>query len=86
MALAVYLLGALTSLLVAVMLLRGYRRSGSRLLLWSSICFAGFFLNNVMLVVERNLLPQQDLSAPRSLPLLVGLGFLLYGLVWDSRA
>jgi hypothetical protein len=86
MALTVYLLGAATSLIVVVMLIRGYKRTGARLLFWSAICFAGFFLNNVLLVVDRNLLPEQDLSVMRSLPLLAGIGALLYGLVWDSKA
>ena len=86
MALSVYLLGAVTSIIVVMMLARGYRRSGTRLLFWSAICFTGFFLNNVLLVVDKNLLPAQDLSVMRSLPLLGGIGALLYGLVWDSRA
>ncbi len=86
MALTVYLLGAVTSLIVVVLLVRGYTRTRTRLLFWSAICFAGFFLNNVLLVVDKNLLPEQDLSVMRSLPLLAGIGALLYGLVWDSRA
>jgi hypothetical protein len=86
MALMVYLLGAATSFIVVVMLARGYKRTGARLLFWSAICFAGFFLNNVLLVVDKNLLPEQDLSVMRSLPLLGGTVALLYGLIWDSRA
>ena len=41
----VYVLCALTALACAVLLFRGYRASGARLLLWSAVCFAGLTLN-----------------------------------------
>ena len=85
MALFVYVMCALTSLACAVLLLRGYRHSGARLLLWSGLCFAGFFLNNVLLIVDVRLVPETDLSVWRSVPALAGLALLIYGLVWDSR-
>jgi hypothetical protein len=85
MNLVVYLLCATTSLLCAVLLLRGYRRWGVRLLLWSGLCFIFLFISNSMVVVDYRLLPQQDLALARVLPALIGLGFLLYGLVWDSQ-
>ncbi|HUF66365.1 MAG TPA: DUF5985 family protein [Gemmatimonadaceae bacterium] len=85
MAVTVYALCALTSLLCAVLLLRGYRRSGARLLLWSSVCFVGFFLNNVLLLIDVNV-PLEDLSIWRSLPALAGTLILVYGLVWETRA
>jgi hypothetical protein len=84
MSLLVYALCALTSLACAVLLLRGYRLSGSRLLLWSGLCFACFFLNNVVLIVDVRVLPEQDLSILRSLPSLVGIALLVFGLVWES--
>ena len=37
----VYLLCAATSALCAALLVRSYRRSRSRLLLWSCLCFVG---------------------------------------------
>jgi ABC-type enterochelin transport system permease subunit len=84
MAKAVFLLCALTSGLCAGLLWRAYRRSRSRLLLWSSICFAGLALNNALLVVDRIVVPQADLSVVRQVPALVGVAVLLYGLVWDA--
>lgn len=84
MAITVYALCALTSLLCAALLFRGYRRSGARLLLWSSICFFGFFLNNLLLLVDVNV-PLEDLSIWRSLPALGGTLILVYGLVWETR-
>lgn len=85
-ALVVYVLCGLTSLACAVLLLRGYRRSRARLLLWTGCCFACFFLNNVLLLVDVQLVPDRDLSIVRSLPLLVGIAVLLYGLIWESAA
>ena len=86
MALVVYLLCGLTSLICAVLLLRGYRRSGVRLLLWSGLCFTCFAINNVLLVVDVRMMQDHDLSVLRSLPLVLGIALLLYGLVWESPA
>jgi hypothetical protein len=79
----VYILCALTSLTCAILLWRGYRRSGARLLLWSALCFAGLFLNNVLLVIDTRILPDVDLAIVRLLPALLGAAVLVYGLVWD---
>lgn len=79
----VYLLCALTSAAVAFLLLRGWRRTGASLLLWSGLCFVGFFLNNLLLVVDQRWF--QDLSVWRTLPALAGVSLLLYGLVWRSE-
>ncbi len=85
MALIIYFLCAATSFLCALLLLRGYRRSAARLLLWSALCFAGFFLNNVLLIVDLQVIPDQDLSVLRAIPALAGISFLLYGLIAESR-
>jgi hypothetical protein len=85
MAMAVYLLCALTSLACAILLLRGYRERGVRLLLWSGLAFVGFTLGNSMLVVDALVGPSLDLSLFRGLPVLAGLMVILYGLVWDTK-
>jgi hypothetical protein len=85
MAPVVYILCFLTSLACAVLLLRGYRRSGVRLLLWSGLCFVGFALNNAMLFVDRIVAPGIDLQAFRTVPTLAGILLLLYGLVWEAE-
>jgi hypothetical protein len=82
MAHLVYALCALTSLACAVLLLRGYRRSRARLLLWSGLCFVGLFINNALLVVDARIV--FDLSVVRTLPAMLGVMLLLYGLVWES--
>lgn len=84
MTVLVYLLCAVTSLACAVLLFRGFRRSRARMLFWSALCFAGFCLNNVLLVVDTQLVPEIDLSIWRTLPAALGLALLLYGFVWDA--
>jgi hypothetical protein len=85
MAMAVYLLCALTSLACAVLLLRGYGERGIRLLLYSGLAFVGFAVGNAMLVVDVLVGPSLDLSLLRSVPVLLGLMVLIYGLVWDAK-
>jgi hypothetical protein len=85
MATLVYALCALTSLACAVLLLRGYASSRVRLLLWSGLCFAGLATNNVLLLIDKRVVPTMDLSMWRSLPALAGVALLLYGLVWETR-
>lgn len=85
MATLVYSLCALTSLACAVLLLRGYAASRARLLLWSGLCFTGLAANNVLLLIDKRLVPTLDLSVWRSLPALAGVALLLYGLVWETR-
>lgn len=85
MATLVYALCAVTSLLCSVLLLRAYARGRLRLLLWSGICFVGFALNNLLLIVDTRVVPDMDLSVVRSLPALIGISILVYGLIWDSN-
>ena len=84
--LAILVLCAVTSGACAGLLIRGWRRSRQRLLLWSALCFAGLTLNNVLLVVDLRLTPTHDLSVIRTLPALAGVALLLYGFVWDADA
>jgi hypothetical protein len=81
----VYILCAATSSLCAGLLLRGYRRSGARLLFWSALCFIGLALNNILLIVDVRVVPDIDLSTWRMLPAVAGAALLLYGLIWESR-
>lgn len=74
MAQAIYSLCALTALLGAWLLLRAYARTRFRLLLWSGLCFVGLTANNVLLVLDRLVFPNVDLSLAR---LLLALGSVL---------
>ena len=84
MAEAVYALCAATSVLCALLLLRGYRDTRTRLLFWASLCFAGLALNNVLLCVDLILVPPVDLFVWRTAPAVAGMSVLLYGLIWES--
>jgi hypothetical protein len=86
MAEAVYLMCAATSIACAVLLLRGYRESRTRLLFWSSLCFAGLAVNDVLLFVDLAVMPTSiDLSVLRGVVALVALALLMIGLVWEQR-
>ena len=85
MAESVYLLCAVTSIGCAVLLLRNYRAGRSRLLLWSSLCFVGLAINNVILVIDLVLAKQIDLAIVRNGTALISLGLMLYGLISESK-
>ena len=68
MAEVVYVLCAVTSLVCAWLLLRAWAASRVRLLLWCLLCFVGLALNNVMLLVDKVVTPETDLSVWRALP------------------
>jgi len=84
MAQAVYLLGAFTSLLCSILLLRGYGRGRRKLLLWSGLCFAGLTISNSLVFIDLVLLPDVDLFPYRLAATLLSLALLLYGLIWES--
>jgi multidrug transporter EmrE-like cation transporter len=82
----VYLLCAVTSVTCAALLLRAYRRQRTRLLMWSSLCFVLLALNNTLVFVDLIVVPSGiDLSLWRGATSLVGVGVLLFGLIWESR-
>ncbi len=85
MASVVYALCALTSGLCAVLLGRAYRASRARLLLWSSLAFAGLTLNNLVLFIDLIVVPKVDLALYRGLLAAVSVMVLLLGLIWDSE-
>lgn len=81
---AVYLFCTAMSLLCALLLLREFRRSRLRLLLWSGASFCVFAATNALLFVDLVLLPNVDLSLYRDAGTLLGIALLLYGLIWDA--
>jgi hypothetical protein len=85
MAEAVYLLCAVTSVMCAVLLLRGYRATQTRLLFWSSLCFTGLAINNFVLLVDLMVMPDIDFSIARNAIALAAMSILLYGLVREER-
>jgi hypothetical protein len=85
MAAAVFALCAVTSIVVAVLLIRSRQRNKSALLLWSSLCFVGLALNNILLFVDRVIVPGVDLSLARQGTAFVALALMIFGLVWETR-
>jgi len=79
----IYAICALSALSCAVLLLNRYVRTRFRLLLWSGLCFAGLTLNNALVMVDRIVLPQVDLSTIRLSTTLIALLLLVYGLIVD---
>lgn len=80
----VNVLGALTVFLCAVLLLRGYARTGKRLLLWSGLCFAGLTASNAIVVADLAFFPDVNLYTPRLAVAAVSVVLLVYGLVFES--
>ena len=85
MATLIYSLCALTAAVCTYLLLHAHRRGRYALLLWSGICFAGLTVNNLLLVLDKVVFPQVDLSMLRTSVALVAMGILLYGLIWDAE-
>lgn len=82
---AIYVMCALTSLACAWLLLSRYRQSGHRLLFWSGLCFTAMTVNNVILIFDKLIFPQADLSLLRQGAALVAVLLLLYGLIYEKE-
>jgi hypothetical protein len=78
-----YALCALTALACAIMLLIGARKTGSRMLFWSGLCFAGLSISNALIAVDAMTVP--DLGPLRLGVSLVSVALLLYGLVFEEK-
>jgi hypothetical protein len=81
----VYSLCALTCLACAFLLLRSYRETRTQLLLWSGLCFVGLTVSNALLVLDRVVFPEIDLSTARLATAFFALLLLVFGLIWDSE-
>lgn len=83
---AIYLLCAATSLVAAAMLLRQYRQSRTKLLLWSVVGFTGLAINNVLVYVDLVMFTGVDLSLARATAGAAAMVAMVYGLVWETRS
>lgn len=75
---------ALTSILCAGLLIRSYLLDRLRLLLWAALCFSGLAVNNVLLLLDRQVFPDVDLSLLRDASGFLAISILLFGLIWES--
>jgi hypothetical protein len=80
----VYLLCLATSVVCALLLLRAWRRTRTRLLLWTAISFSMLSLNNLLLVADLVLFPTAYLMPFRQAATLTALIVLLYGFIWEA--
>jgi len=85
MALLIYSLCSVTALACAILLLLSARRTQSRMLLWSGLCFAGLTLTNLLVIADRYVFPNIDLSTLRLVSALIAILLLLYGLIIEER-
>jgi hypothetical protein len=82
----IYLLCLVTSAGCAYLLVRSYRKTRTRLLLWSALCFVLLAVNNLLVFIDLVLLPVTiDLIPLRQLASLAAVGILLFGFVWESE-
>jgi len=85
MAAIIYGLCALTAFLCAFLLIKAHRQSKYKLLLWGGLCFAGLTASNALLVIDKLVVPEVDLSTWRYIITLLSMLVLLYGLIWDKE-
>lgn len=85
MAEIVYLLCALMSVACAFLLLRGHLGNGSRLLLWSGLCFGLLAVNNIILVIDLVIIPEVEFNGTlwrNGIGATAGVA-MLFGLIWE---
>ncbi len=80
----VFLLCLLTSVICMGLLLRGWWRTGTRLLFWSALCFVFLSANNLFVVFDLVLFPTIDFLPFRYLSSLAAISVLLWGFIWEA--
>ena len=81
----VFLLCAATAMASGLLLLRSYRRTRVRLLLWCGLFFLALVIENLLVFVDLILVPEVDLEWVRSSIALIGISLFLYGLIWEVQ-
>lgn len=85
MAELIYGLCTLLATAIAVMLWRQHRRSPTRMIYWTALCFSGLALSNLLLVMDKFVFPDLDLRLLRHSVSLLSIGLLLFGLVYEEE-
>ena len=80
----VYTLCFATSTLCAYLLGRSFRRTRSRLLFWSALCFGLLAIVNFLVVLDMLVYPESDFRPIRLWLSLVSVSVLLFGFIWDE--
>jgi hypothetical protein len=80
----VYFLCFATSCGCGWLLVRGYFRARTTLLLWTAACFVLLAVNSFLVIVDLVFLPADiDLQIVRLCVTLVAVATLLYGFIWE---
>jgi hypothetical protein len=82
----VYALCLFTSAACAALLLRAWKQSRARLLLWTAASFVLLSINNLLLFADMVVFPtQMNLWPLRQAASISAIGVLLYGFVWEAE-
>jgi len=81
---SVYILGVLVTLGCGILLMRAYMQVRKRLLLWSSICFFGLAVSNLLVFLDLVIFLNVDLYRWRLITAAGAMLILLYGLIWEG--
>ena len=76
---------ALTAFLCAGLLIRGYFQYRLRLFLWTGLYFLILAINTVLHVMDIHLLTAIDFRTVRLIISLLGMSFLIHGLIFESE-
>lgn len=79
----VYALCFATSTVCAWLLVRSYRKTRAKLLMWSASCFVLLAANNLIVIFDMLVFPDLDLRLYRLGLSLAAALVLLFGFVWD---
>jgi hypothetical protein len=80
----VFFLCIVTSVICTWLLFRGWRRTGTRLLMWSALCFLGLAANNIIVFIDIVVLPDIDLRPLRLATSLIAVSVMLWALIWET--
>ena len=81
----VYTLCFATSTLCAYLLGRSFRRTRSRLLFWSALCFVLLAVVNFLVVLDMLVYPEINFRPIRLWLSLVAVAVLLFGFIWNEE-
>ena len=81
----IYSLCAVTAALCAWLLLRAFREQHIALLFWCGLFFSIQTCTNIILIVDKLIVPDIDLSVYRYAISLIAIGVLLYGLIMRAE-
>jgi hypothetical protein len=81
---AIHLFCAVTSVGCMLLLIRAWRETRHRLMLWMALCFAGLVLNNLLMIANFLFDEGVGVIVLRQLSAITALCVLLYGLIWET--